>query len=273
MAKKISLVYISNRSGGLDILRGNLQRQTIQDFEVIFVDGLYHKRKNAVASFFKDFDLYHLPEPEMKPEEGYVHLLSRCWNTAFKHCTGEVIIALQDYIYVPYDGFEKFIYVYERNKTALISGVGHQYSEPGINNVMRENCDISIFSMNYYAKPKNKCWTDPRVRGTDLRVGIPIEWEANWALIPREVIYKLGGMDEEYDKHGFGYDNTNIAERAAYLGHPILIDQANEVFCIHHENIFENHFKKNGIYADKYHFDVIRRIKSGEVSPILNYLS
>ena len=56
----ISVLYISNRYGGLDILKANLKRQTFQDFELVFVDGLYTERKDLVADYFKEFKVKDL---------------------------------------------------------------------------------------------------------------------------------------------------------------------------------------------------------------------
>lgn len=267
----VSLIYISNRYGGLDILKANILRQQFFDYEIVFVDGLYNERKDEVAEYFKHHKMIHLPEPEMG--EGYVHKLARCWNVAFKACSGKLLISLQDYIYIPPDAFNKFLYLYSTfNPNALYSGVGHQYAKPGVDKIKNPNGLISVFEKEYTKKPENLIWTDPRVRGTDLRMGEPIEWEANWCAIPRSIIYELGGMDEEYDKHGFGYDNTNIAERAKMLGYPTFIDQSNECFGFRHDDWWPNKLKNSQTYADKYHFEIINKMKNELVSPILKYL-
>lgn len=272
--RAISVVYITNKYGGMDILKANLNRQTFYDYELIIIDALYDKRKDELAEYFKNHRLKHLPEPDFKRDEGYVHLLARCWNTAFKACEGELIVALQDFIYIPPEGLSKFYAMNDYFRgNALISGVGHQYEYPGKDKIKNPEGLITIFEKEWTKKPERQIWTDPRFRGFDLRSGQPIEWEANWACIPRDIILELGGMDEEYDKHGFGYDNTNIAERALMLGHPTYIDQSNECFAMRHDDWWENPLKKNQIYADKYHFEIINKMKNGKVSPVLNYLA
>ena len=49
----ISVLYISNRYGSMDILRANLRRQSYTDFELVFVDGLYHERKEELKEYFQ----------------------------------------------------------------------------------------------------------------------------------------------------------------------------------------------------------------------------
>ncbi|NBW22045.1 MAG: hypothetical protein EBR82_80240, partial [Caulobacteraceae bacterium] len=55
----ISLIYISNRYGGLDILKANILRQQFFDYEIVFVDGLYNERKDEVAEYFKHHKMIH----------------------------------------------------------------------------------------------------------------------------------------------------------------------------------------------------------------------
>jgi len=110
----ISIIYISNRYGGLDILKSNLQRQTVQDFELVFVDGLYNERKDLVKDYFKNFNIKHLNE-DFDRTGNYLSSLARADNLAFKNCDGELIVCLQDYIYIPSTGLEKFL-----NKGSLL---------------------------------------------------------------------------------------------------------------------------------------------------------
>ena len=91
--KSISLIYISNRYGGLDILKSSLKRQLYQDdLELVFVDGLYEERKDIVKSYFEEltdsftnFTLKHLPDVEMDAENGYKCKLARCDNNTYKY--------------------------------------------------------------------------------------------------------------------------------------------------------------------------------------------
>ena len=272
---KISVIYISNRYGGLDILKANLTRQTLQDFELIFIDGLYEERKEEVEKYFNGINIKHISDKHI-PIEGYHSKLARCDNLAFKNCSGELIISLQDYIYIPASGFEKFFNLHNKyDKKVLLTGVGHQFYYPSVEDITNPKGLITVFETNYTKKPDIKCWTDPRI-GNSLhsfeREAYPVEWEMNWAAIPRDVIYDLGGMDEEYDSQGFAYDNTNIATRAAIAGYKIYLDPTNECYGFSHDTWWPNPLKVNRVSPERYHFEQMNKMMKGELSPKLNYL-
>jgi hypothetical protein len=270
----ISVLYISNRYGGLDILRGNLARQTEQDFELVFVDGLYHERKDEVKEYFKDFKVKHIDE-SIIDKAGQYSTLARADNLGYKNCEGDLIVCLQDYIYIPHDGFEKFVFINQiQNGNALITGVGHQYLSPSSKDIVNPKGLITVFESEYTKKPENKFWQDPRENGfKGVRPAEAVEWELNWACISKKAILDLGGMDEEYDKKGFGWDNTCIAERAKILGYSILLDASNECYGFNHDGWWPNPLKINRISPAEYHFKQIGKMKTGEISARLNYLS
>jgi len=270
----ISLIYISNRYGGLDILKGNLDRQTMRDFELVFVDGLYHERKDEVKEYFKDYNLKHIDQTVL-PMEGFHTRLARADNLAFKNASGELLILLQDYIYIQKDAFKKFWELHKRyNGKALLTGMGHIYYYPDTDEIVKPKGKLSVFERDYIYQPDIVFWFDPRCRNLNgVRPAEPVEWEMNWASIPRDVIYELGGMDEEYDRHGFAYDNTNIAERASMLGYLIFLDESNQCFGFNHDKWWENPLKKNRISPINYHLDQMNKMRRGIISPKLNYLS
>jgi hypothetical protein len=269
----ISVLYISNRYGSLDILRGNLRRQSIRDFELVFVDGLYHERKEEVKEYFKDFKVKHIDQTVLSME-GYHSRLSRADNLGFKNCDGELIVCLQDYIWVGPYGLEKFWELHKQYEgKALITGMGHQYKIPSVHDIVNEKGLTTVFHHDYTRQPEVLFWRDPRDNGKlEVRPAEPVEWELNWAAISREAIYDLGGMDEEYDKHGFAFDNTNIAERARMLGYKIILDPTNECYGFDHDGWWANPLKVNRISPIHYHIDQMNRMNKGEISPRKEYL-
>jgi hypothetical protein len=269
----ISILYISNRYGSMDILRENLRRQSYTDFELVFVDGLYHERKEELKEYFKDYKVKHIDQTVL-PMEGYHSRLSRADNLGFKNCEGELIVCLQDYIYIGSYGLEKFWDLHKKfNGKALLTGMGHQYKLPSIEDITNDKDLFSVFEKPYTKKPDVMFWKDPRDWGVDApRPAQPVEWELNWAAIPRDVIYDLGGMDEEYDKHGFAFDNTNIGERARMLGYEIWLDPTNECFGFDHDGWWPNPLKVNRVSPINYHLDQMNRMNRGEISPRKNYL-
>lgn len=275
MKPQISVLYISNRYGSLDILKANLERQLHQDFELVFVDGLYHERKEEVKEYFKDFKVKHIDDKSILLTEGFLNKIARVQNLGFKNCEGELIVSLQDYIYITQDGLKKFWFLHKHNNgKALITGMGHQYYYPSVEDIKTFKGLVTVFEKEYKKKPETKHWHDPRFSGSiELRAGYPIEWEMNWAAIPTKIIYEIGGMDEQYDKEGFGWDNTNIAERACMMGYKVLFDPTNECYGFDHDGWCPNPLKVNRISAEKYHFDQMNKMMRKEIPVRLNYLS
>jgi hypothetical protein len=270
----ISVLYISNRYGSLDILKSSLARQTFTDFELVFVDGLYSERKEEVKEYFKDFKIKHIDQTVLPMEGGYLSKLARADNLGFKNCDGELIVCLQDYIYIPATGLEKYWNLHKKYEgKVLLTGVGHQYWYPEVEEITNPKGLITVFSEDYIKKPDVMFWTDPRdTGGVEERAAYPVEWEMNWAAIPRSIIYELGGMDEQYDKEGFAWDNTNIATRAAMLGYKIYLDPTNRCFGFNHDGWWPNPLKVNRVSPQNYHFEIIGKMQRGETPVRLNYL-
>lgn len=204
----ISVVTVSIRPGRLEMAKKCLRRQTEQDFEWI-IDDTQDKRPGTVWAF------------------------NRATNNALRKATGDLIVFLQDSIWIAPDTLERFLGHYRANKLACVSGVGDQYDQ-----------------LDEYGKPTHKVWSDPRKRsdqGTFYRC-YPMDWEANLGSAPRELLYKIGGFDEEMDTW-YGCDNVAVAYRMAQVGGEFYLDQNIESFSLHHErrpDWDEKHWLKHG---------------------------
>ena len=101
----------------------------------------------------------------------------------------------------------------------------------------------------------------------------PINWELSCGAIPRKVVYELGGMEEEYDFHGFAYDNVNIAQRAEFLGYKTYLDQTNEYRAFNHDSwAMSEHKKEKATDVAGFHIQRMKDIVQGRFSLKLNYL-
>src|SRR3990167_8910107 len=99
MSFKISVMQITNRYGNIDILRANLERQIFKDFELVIVDGLPEDREEKVKEYLKDFPVTYIRQSEKRPD-AYSNL-AHADNEGFRACQGELIVCLQDYIWIP----------------------------------------------------------------------------------------------------------------------------------------------------------------------------
>lgn len=275
MGNKISILNITNRYGGFDILKASLDRQAFTDFDLCIVDGLWKRREQDVRDYFKKYQLTYIRQSEKR--EGAYSNLAHADNEGFRACTGELIVCIQDYIWLAPFALHKF---WEGHNgyggKILISGVGHQYGKPGKDDVIKPEGKLTVFKEPFTERPEHQVWSDPRKRldqGTFYETA-PVNWELNYCSIPRKVIYELGGMDEEYDMHGFAYDNVNIAQRAEMLGYKTFLDQTNECRAIEHDSwyISENKKERSSDIAG-FHLQRMKDTVAGRLPVKLNYLS
>lgn len=164
--------------------------------------------------------------------------LNVAYNALFREAKGDIIVTLQDNIWVRPDGLEKFQKAVEETG-AFVSGVGDQYQREG-----------------KYGKPEIKIWNDPRK--TDKYGSFykctwnDIEW--NWAAFPKKVVEEVGGMDEALDYLGYGGDQLQFMERAKDSGFETYLDQSNESFTLRHgrrDGWDEHHIVFNGKYDER----------------------
>lgn len=211
MKKKITVVTPTIRREGLDIVAKSLQNQTFKDFQWLVCSPFDYEIPEGISGM-------HLKDAFVENEGGFWGL-NRAYNWLFACSEGDLIVTLQDWIYIPPDGLQKFWDVHEKFPDFVVSGVGDQYER-----------------VNKYGKPEVKIWSDPRKneRFGSFYECFPNDCEWNWAMIPKKHIAAVGGMDEELDFRGYGGDQLQIVERMDALGIKFYLDQSNESFTIRH---------------------------------------
>lgn len=219
---KISILTPTIRKNGLKIVKDSLQKQIFRDFEWI-IGSKFNPQIPEAKWVVDDF------------KSGY-WTLNRCWNKMFKSCVGELIVFLQDNIYIPPDGLSKFWELYQSNKEGAYTGVGDQFERMG----------------KY--RPEVCIWKDPR-RTIEYGSYYEINWndvEYNWAAMPKKLIYEVGGSDENLDFKGYGADLYQVSERLNDLGYHFYIDQTNESFTIRHGRERKDWDEKHVLFTGAY---------------------
>lgn len=257
---KISVLNLTNRHGGIDILWANMKRQEFTDWELVIVDALWKEREKEVLEYINDPRLTYVRQSDKR--EGAYTNLAHADNEGFRACRGDLIVCLQDYQWIPADGLSKYWYFFEKDPIALVTGIGHHYSDPF---PVNKDGKITVFDKPYTRRPENLSWEDPRVvPGVSVRQGQPIEWELSWASLPKKVIYELGGMDEQFDFEGFAWDNTYIAYKAQMMGCRFYVDQTNECMGFDHDLWWPNPLKVNRISPAEYFHKEMKAFKEGK---------
>lgn len=184
---KISVICVTNRNKAIDYLYKQLDKQTFSDFEVIIAND-----STDIGGF----------KPRQK-EKDDVWNLNKAYNDCLEQSKGELLVFLQDFIWIPANGLERFWEVYEILPDSLITGCGHKYD----NDLVKINeVDDRVFG----EKRLEPChWS---------------QWELNWASCPKAI---MPLFDENMDKR-YGGENQYIARTAYQNGYEIYIDRTNE---------------------------------------------
>jgi len=242
---KVSIITPTIRLKGLNILKECLSKQTFKDAEWLIGSPFDPKIKRAI--WVKD---------DFK--EGLWHL-NRIYNKLIQTAKGELIISLQDFVWISPTGLEQFWNDYQKTK-GVISGVGDQYER-----------------LNKWGKPEIKIWADPRKR-SDEGSFYECEWvdgEWNWCAVSHEALVKIGGFDEEMDFRCRGVDAFETNERLQEIGYKFYLDQHNESFTLRHgrENYGgeEAWQKSHGLFNGEYQKRK-KELKSQSKWPYLDYL-
>ena len=239
MAPRLSVLTPTARYGGIDLSWLGLKNQTFKDFEWVIIDEI--PREKEILDYCQDDRVRWLKAPPKK--KGKFWNLDQSVNYATKRCRGELLVNLQDYIWLPDDALEKFVRAYDKINEfgafdIALSGVGHKYTLNGLI-LYDPKGKITTFQTDIREVPL--MWElfheDPRVKGNGLHICNPVEWEANFSMLPIKLMYDLGGWDEDFDA-GWGYDNVNLAERIVAHGGLCWMDEFNESYSLSHEKLF-----------------------------------
>lgn len=240
-------------------------RQTFKDFIWIVSDQKFLNRYVTWGEIESrvDFPIFWINQGV---EEGNKRNLCAVYNIAADYVVNEgidMLISLQDYIYLPEDGLQRFIDAEHEFGPNLYTGVTHISRDPFPNKVVKPEGSYTIFSEPYYDKPKHLSWTDVRV--SDIYVGLEdileVEtghWEANWAAISRYILEQGVRWDENYDK-GIAYENMDFAQQAKQkLNSKVILDKKNIAISLPHKDYFEGEreeiekFSNRKYYEDKW---------------------
>lgn len=248
----VSVVTVTNRPGSIDITWQTLARQTFQDFEWILCDELYRWRHREVAAYVRDGRLRHVPAPVVDSD---LWNLNKSYNEALRHCRGQLVVSLQDYIWIAADGLERFWALFQaRGPRLFLSGVGNAYAPPPVHDPCGK---ISIFGSAFSPEAHARgslvrTAVDGRFHGArEIEAAGPRSWELNWGGAPLDAIYEIGGFPEQHDREFVSCDNLSVAHAAQSRGYQFLLDKTNECHLFDHRRVFarpgwEEHHGKNG---------------------------
>ncbi len=127
-----SIVFVTKRPGGYDILLHALAKQTSKDYELICVDELAPHRKEKVEEMAEALGVNLVAVTTSKPKT-HPHTrfgIANAFNTGFILASGDIVTILQDYIYVPSDFVQKTLAFHAEHDYSLLSYPEYRFSAP-----------------------------------------------------------------------------------------------------------------------------------------------
>lgn len=218
MKPSLSLVYMTYRPGGMDMLRTSLERQTRTDYELIVIDDYpgrvgrgraeaYIRKAGIPLSVFRGSKHKSYPETLC----GLVNAM----NTALLHVRAPLVVFMHDFMLVEENAVQNWVATFDTatkqyGERLLVSGgaIVYESDPPDMED------DITVWEKPVQIVPKWP-WT-------------PCHFECFYFGGPTEVLLGLNGFDERAD-HNVTWVINSIVAQAKAAGMSLAVDPTNLV--------------------------------------------
>jgi len=257
---KVAVFIPTYRYGGIDVTVASLARQTYQPDLVLIADEL--RREQLWMQSLKDLDINEITFINATKKPGNKRNLCLSYNIAAESLDNsfDLFITLQDYIWLPPKGIERFVKIHEANPTELITGLTHISADPDPSEIYDSEGLYTIFHESYEDKPEKIAWTDVRSQmyepgDYDILNCESGHWEANWAATPVTKFRQGIFWDEDYDQ-GIAYENVDFAEHCvSETGCRVLLDLRNQAISLPHKDYFEGEREEIIQYSNRWLYE------------------
>lgn len=222
---KFSLVYLTYRPGGLDLLAQSLIRQDPCEYELLVVDDYPSRPERGVAvQYLQAHGLplvyYGPPYPKSFPDTPLN--LANAMNTGALNASADWVVFLHDFTAVPDDGLHRWEGAFAKhgNRT-LISGVAEVYDAPPPD---REDFDLSVW--NDLTPLQNRFIGKPTQ-------WIPEEFENFYCGVPMSFLEAVNGIDERADDH-ISWPMLCMVLQAKLHNYRLVVDRGLTINMIDH---------------------------------------
>lgn len=271
---EITVLLGSNRPGGIDINLAGLAKQTFKDFEIVFVDGLYHRRHEKILKLVEFYGItqpfYHVPNHRYGT--GPWGTTCAGYNTGFALAVGKFVVMLLDFGYAPPNWLEdhvkhlrsgsKFIMAPHEYRTlehlnvkggdSLYDFIEHHERDKTLPYLERISAmqaqrarfdDLTVFSQFFRPedldKFKREEWQEMKL---EIETG-PCEdtnlFNTKNESFPLAKILEVNGMDENYDR-GIGPGDPDLGLRLRRIGLVPWVVREAVVHCLNPRRVLPN---------------------------------
>lgn len=192
---KFSIIYPTYRPGSFDMLVAGLKNQTYQDYELIVIDDYKIDRRDLIDGLMQvngiETGFIGPSKPKCFPKTTYN--LINAWNTGILASTGDVILIMGDYTWLPPTLLESFA----GHKTNFkhdwcVSAVADFYNGIPKEMIGDTTDPISIWKTMWSGSMKDNGFYD-----NSTWVGDPFELFCS--AIPYDLLIKTNGFPEWWD--------------------------------------------------------------------------
>jgi glycosyltransferase involved in cell wall biosynthesis len=256
----ISLVYVSCRPGGIDILVDALKRQTCKDWELIVIDDYPGRNCNDMELYIRrqGIPITCYDRSKKKCYEDTPFPFSNIFNSGALMAKGDVVVILNDYQWLQPGALDRWDEVYKERRDLLVTGCGMEFSYYGNFVSDRELAEISVFDPPVVDFDRDSRFyrsnaTSPdglfipghdlcartgktvHFEGFDPRLsrGMELPYELFYAGMPIEFLEKVNGFDERAD-YSFEFTHRGFMQQAVMNGYGFMVDTSNVCFSVHH---------------------------------------
>lgn len=229
-----------------------LSNQTYKNFELIYVDAIKDKRAEEFGllmdEYRKKFSIKHVQD---KPWSGLGKKpgLSNARNTGILYCSGDIIVVTGDNTWFSEEWIQRHVNLINNGYVSVSPcyNVSHPIeaqhkkgtlikhdSYPASIIVSLEGETTELFEAPLDCRLPGL--PDHLVFGNEQFLQVPGGYlhGVSFALTLERWL-NVNGMDEEYDKNGYGFEDCDFGMRLHVMGFKIALDPANWVVSINDE--------------------------------------
>lgn len=232
---RVSVIIPTIRYGGLDITFKGLGNQVFKDFELIIIDDVPKSRKREVSNYAKQYDIAVKYLRSKPPHWKANKMISNARNTGLIHAEGELIVFIDDYIYVKPEFLHKHVSLYKESKCAYtLMGqlVNIRYCKP--EDRPEDISKIPVKTLKRTQGGDEVPWEDFRVKTGRREAHWGWFWTCN-ASAPLDKIIEINGFDEEYDGGTAGED-MDLGMRLSRMGCRFIYNPGCKVWHMDHDD-------------------------------------
>ena len=229
---KISVIYITYRPGGFDMLANSFKYQTVQDYELIIIDDYEKRKPEQVKTFLEENEVYASyvgpSKEECFPE--LPHKVITAINTGILLSTGDVIVLMTDYTWLHKDSLERFVRCEDKlKKGCCISSICHYWGQPPQDIKLNLEGQMTIFEDLWKGSPEENRWRSPSW-------WIPEFWESFYSAIPWSILEKTNGPRESYQYSPCAWFERFLKD-VGEVGGSFYVDKKNICEMVEHRNL------------------------------------